>query len=253
LEADGTEKSSTPSKFQPDAPEYLPSPMPLVFPRELKAGDQWEGQEKIGFLALPPHGFQVAYRVSGEENVGDAACWKVEKKIAEFLPTTRSLSNGSAEVTYESFVERFWVGKSQPLLMRWERAVQVTYVQGRASARYDHSWDIVLQSQQTLPATELAAREEQLKALRSIEDKLTLAGSKDAATAAKAFKSKYPRSPYLSVLSLATDIADDLKKQTTRPKTGPFSVTLSELSTGKWMSLWDLRGKIIVLNFFASW
>lgn len=250
--ADGTEKSSAPSKFQPESPEYFPT-MPMSFPREVQAGAKWQAREKIGFLKLPPVTFEVTYRVAGEEKVGDVACWKVEKTLNETLPSTRSVLEGTAEMTFESFTERFYVGKSQPLLARWERAMQVAFKQGSASARYEHTWDLALQSQQTLPAEELTSRTEQLKALQSIEEKLTVTGFKDAETAVNEFKSKYSNSPYQAFIPLAAALINDLKLEASRPKTGPFSVVLTELNSGKKMSLFDLRGKIILVNFFASW
>jgi hypothetical protein len=257
-------KSTTPSPNVSPASAVIGAlAVPLTPRAELKAGDQWRQTEALPALPLPP--LELVYTVGGETKVGDRTCLKIEKKLGPALPYKHEAGGGTLELT--DYGQTICVDPATGQVLSDQVHESVRRIAGEQRVTVDVNVSVQHQETRQLSTTELESRVKQAAALDRVQKSLSslrpgadLKKTMDeAAKEVTAFRRDYPKSPYASALDSVEGMLGQMRSvvdrearlQGLKDRPAP-TFTLKNLA-GKEQTLGAYRGKIILLNFFASW
>jgi peroxiredoxin len=237
--------------------------IPLTPRAELAAGQTWRQTEQL--LAMPPHPLEIIYTVAGDAKVGDRTCTKIEKKLAQPLPFKQDAGPQSLALT--DYGQTLCVDPETGQVVSGQLHQEVQISAGPQKATLDLSAEVSLQQTRQLSTDELATRVKQAAALDHLQHTLFTFGPDadnkkvvaDAGHEAAAFHKQFPDSPYAPLLTRLDDIRGKMQAQIDREGrlpglkgTAAPGFALKTLA-GKQQTLGAYRGKIVLLNFFASW
>lgn len=238
-------------------------PLPLAPRAELKTGDEWRKAEPLPLM--PPRPLEQVSTVAGETKVGDHSCLKVEKKLAQSLPLKQDLGGATLEVT--DYGQTLCVDPGTGQVWSHELHQHLRQSGGGRQVEIDLKVAVTLQEIRQVQATDLAARVKQAETLDRVQRALftprSSADRKQAVVAAgkelAALRKDYPDSPYAPAIARLDQMVAGVREQAEREarlqglkdKPAP-DFTLKNLA-GKEQTLGAYRGKLILLNFFASW
>ena len=239
------------------APQLLP-----VIDRRLKKGVKWT--LKSGPAPGLPAGTPLTLTVTGQEKAGSKLCWVVSVKPTAGLP----LMAGPIRVT--QCEQKLWVDTAGGEVHRTSVVIRASGKQGAQTLTMKVAMDLRLQQVGTYPAAKLAARKREFAAYQALDNKLraAFASRPDLKTVdgliktVNAHQKKYARGAYVkAVASIADSLRSARRIVTSAPRGGGGSTLVGKraprisLKTleGKTISLSGLKGKVVLLNFFASW
>jgi len=220
-------------------------------------GSRWEGPAGP---ALPP-GSRLTFRIEKEEAINQRDCWVVFAVPAQKLPVRTDLM----EVNTCEY--RAWVAKDNGDVLKATSLLETTYRRANGKPKYRTETNIQLKSKAQMSAK--ATRE------RRIEGEALLAASRQYARALRAgagwkqlgkqaealerHRAKYAGGQYDGVAaSLARRIRSEQTILRRRAKlvelvgkpAPKFDIPSLD---GRAINLRDYRGRVVLLNFFATW
>lgn len=250
------------------------------------AGRRWLVDEH--HPALLSRMFSVLYQVVGETKVGARTCVTLEKRLGNQLPANvnfpkewRNLEPPRREFAEGYFEELTDYGETlaiDPVTMEvlsQKLHARRRQVLGKERITLDLSAAITLRQIRQLAPAEVASRVRQSEILGRVEQAEMLVGGERAATGSlspkesrvleeaaqilAAFRKEFPNSPYLpavppietSLTQLRRAAHEEARLQAMRGKPAP-DFRLKGLD-GKEETFGAYRGKLVLLNFFASW
>jgi peroxiredoxin len=236
---------------------------PVTPQAELKAGQEWRRKESLPAMPFKP--LEIVSTVVGETKVGERAGLKIEKKLSEALPYKQEVGGGTLELTEYGQTVSVDPETGQVLADRLHGSAR--FSAGDRQVTLEFGADVSLQSTNQLSETELAARVKQAAAIDRVQRAMFEAPPSaqrakvlaDAANQAAAFKKTYPDSPYAPALARLDELLGQVRTQVERQarteglKGSPAPAFALKNLAGKPQTLAAYRGKIVVLNFFASW
>jgi peroxiredoxin len=238
--------------------------VPLTPQADLKSGQTWRRKEPVA--GVPLKAVEFISTVTGETKVGDRAALKIEKKPAPALPIQQDLGPGST-IELTDYSETVQVDSETGQVLTDEVHGQARFNTGERKISLDFSANLSLQESKQLSETELAARVKQAAAIDRVQramfsappdaDRAKLLA--DAAKETAAFKKEYPDSPYTPALAQLDGVLGQMRAQAEMEapsqslKNKPAPTFALKSLAGKLQSLAAYKGKIVVLNFFASW
>jgi hypothetical protein len=237
--------------------------LPVPFADGLKPGDRRLSRSPLLAYSAPfPQTVPMLRRVVGTERVGPRRCARIERKLAVRLPWsafgTRVLSYG----------EQFWVDQATGVLVKYQGAVRLR--DGSEDGVATLSASLQLTEVRPLSASELQQRRQQAQLLAETARLLASRSGaveeihlRQAQARMQEFQRRFPRSPYAAA---ATSLGQSLrwhegylqrqqKREAARAaflQQPAHAVSLKALD-GKEQTLGEYRGKLVLLNFFASW
>jgi peroxiredoxin len=243
--------------------------VPLAPQAELKAGQEWRRKESLP--GLPPNPTEIVYTVTGQTKIGDRTGLKIEKKLAQALPFKQEAgagpqgSRGTLELT--EYGQTICVDPETGLVLSDQVQGQARFTAGAQAVTLSFSASAALQETRQLSQADVIARVKQAALINRVQSTLfsITPGSdykKALAEASKqsaSFKKDHAGSPYAPALARLEQFLGAMSAQAERDsrleglqgKTAP-AFALKDL-TGKQQTLAAYRGKIVLLNFFASW
>jgi peroxiredoxin len=237
--------------------------VPITPRADLKPGQEWRQAEQLA--AMPPHPLEIIYTVAGDAKVGDRTGTKIEKKLAQTLPFKQEMGPQSLDLT--DYGQTLCVDPETGQVLSGQLHQEAQVSTGQQKATLALSADVSLQQTRQLSTDELATRVKQAAALDHLQHTLFSFGPDtdnkkvvaDAGREAAAFRKQFSNSPYAPLLARLDDIRGQMQAQVEREGRLPGlkgtpapAFTLKSLS-GKQQTLEAYRGKIVLLNFFASW
>jgi len=237
--------------------------LPAPFRGGLEPGAQHLARVPLFGYAPPfPQSFPVRRRVVGAESIGARRCLRIERRLAARLPL----------ITFWLRIlehrEQFWVDRASGALVKYEGMARVQEGDHGPTATLTAS--LRLQGVRTLPTPELRQRQAQA---RDLIDTAALlwnpagepaeARVREAQARLERFRQTYSHSPYApAAASLAARVQSamggsqrerELAAQQAALVGKPAPVLAVKDLEGKEQTLGNYRGKIILLNVFASW
>lgn len=236
---------------------------PLSPQPELKMGQEWRRKEVLP--AMPPPAVEVVYTVTGETKVGDRTALKIEKKLAQALPHKQPLGAGTLELT--DYGQTINVDPATGIVLSEEVRGKARLAAGERQATLDYKATVSLTETRQLSPADLAARVKQAATIDRVQRAIFGADPgadrkqalAEASKELEAFRKEHTSSPYTPALARLEGILGQVRAQAEREaamdslkgKPAP-AIALKDLA-GKEHTLGAYRGKIILLNFFASW
>lgn len=237
--------------------------VPLSPKAELKQGLEWRSKEVLP--SMPPPPAEVVFTVGGESKVGDRMGIKIEKKLAQALPYKQQVGGGTLELI--DYGQTITVDPATGVVLADEVRGSARFTAGEQKVTLDYKVAVNLTQTRQLSDADLAARVEQAAAISKVQDLIFSGGPgsdrnkimADATKAIAAFRKEHAASPYTPALARLEEIVGQIRSRGEREsrlenlkgKPAP-AIALKDLS-GKEQTLGAYRGKIILLNFFASW
>jgi hypothetical protein len=262
----GADLTVTPAQALPGGPlgailQTLSAPLtPQV---ELKSGQEWRRKEMLP--AMPPPPVEVVYTVAGETKVGDRAGLKIEKKLAQALPYKQPVGGGTLELI--DYGQTITVDPTTGVVLSDQVRGSGRFTAGDQKVTLDYGVTVNLTETRQLSDADLAARVKQAAAIDQVQSAIFSGGPgsdrkqmlADATRSIAAFRKEHASSPYTPALARLEEIVGQIRSQADREtrseslkgKPAP-AIALKDLA-GKEQTLGAYRGKIILLNFFASW
>jgi len=227
----------------------------------LQEGKEWTAKERL--LPRPEVDAEVCYQVRGQEKVGETLCWLISRSLPK--PVSVPEMEG---VQFAKIADSLWVSAQTGLVVRLKREGTLQLPQGALTATIQ----LDLQSVKPLDEPTFAQRLKELQAIKAIHQKVGInllrEPRKEALDAAEnaiaEFQRQFKDSPYLAPLQTWLRIVQALRQQLEQAteQKQPQGAAIGqpapdfELPTvdGKRkVKLSDLKGKVVVLNFFAHW
>ena len=238
--------------------------LPLAFAAIPTAGE--EVREPFRLLALPGEGqLSGVRRVTGTARIGARQCLVVERRLADPLPVKLEGSLAVFPILIEAFSEKLWVEAESGVLVRYEGRMGFKPGADAVGQTVAIECRLALAGVKRLSPAETRTRRQQAVALQATVrqiDKLADAADPAAATARlrarlRDFQRRNPNSPYREVVR--SQLAALQERQALPVQRAPQllgkpapELRLKDLE-GKERTLAEFRGKIVILNFFASW
>jgi hypothetical protein len=235
-------------------------PLPLFRPpgsalADLQPGQTWYTTEHLSMPGVRAP--WVDFTVAGETTVAGRPCMRITLAGRE-LPSKNSIGDGSVDVT--DFGGTVCVERDTGLVVSDERHQTVRYAVGPHPYRMEAKTSLTLKEARQLSGDELAARVKQAEAIAHME-RLAFGEEPgpsrkqqvtEAQQAMTQFRRDYPASPYGPALApIAAYLRPEARRLALVDETAP-AFRLQDL-TGQEKTLAAYRGKLILLNFFASW
>jgi peroxiredoxin len=236
---------------------------PLSPQAELKTGQEWRRKETLP--AMPPPPAELVYTVTGESKVGDRAAVKIEKKAVQALPIKYPVGAGSLELT--DYGQTINVDPATGIVLSEDVHGSARLTAGERTATLDYKASVSLTETRQLSADDLAARVKQAAMIDRVQQAIFAAaqgadakqGLADATKEVASFRKEHASSPYAPALSRLDDILGQVRAQSVREsamdnlKGKPAPARALKDLTGKDQTLAAYKGKVVMLNFFASW
>jgi hypothetical protein len=243
------------------------------------AGRRWLTNEH--HPALLSASFWVLYQVAGETRVGARTCVVLKKRLGSHLPANvenlfpmdwRNLEPARRDWVEGYFEELTDYGEAlviDPVTMEvvsQKLHARRRQVLGKERITLDLSAAITLREIRQLAPAEVASRVRQAEMLGRVEQAATRGPSatepealEAAAQTLAAFRKEFPGSPYApaippieaSLTQLRRAAHEEARLQAMKGKTAP-DFRLKNVD-GKEETFGAYRGKLVLLNFFASW
>ncbi len=225
--------------------------------QRLESGKSWAVKERV-FVPLDLEG-EIQYTVKGKEKLGDSQCFLVTRTLPKPLPIPQS-----KEAQFSKIADTLWVDEKTGIVRKIQRE---TVLQIREGQILTINLQLELKSTKVLDEQTFAQRLKELDAIKSVRQKLVPILSQpseetlDAAgKAIGEFLQKFPNSPYRPHLETWQRVTEILKRQVQRQqqqgaligKPAP-DFELPTVDSKRKVKLSDLKGKVVVLNFFAHW
>jgi hypothetical protein len=231
--------------------------------------------------ALLSASFWVLYQVAGETKVGARTCVTIEKRLGNHLPANiqnlfpkewRNLEPARRDWVEGYFEELTDYGETLAIdpatmeVVSQKLHARRRQVLGKERITLDLSAAITLRKIRQLTPAEVASRVRQAEMLGRVEQAATRGPSakepkdlEEAAQTLAAFRKEFPGSPYTaaippieaSLTQLRREAHEEARLQAMKGKTAP-DFRLKNLD-GKQETFGAYRGKLVLLNFFASW
>jgi hypothetical protein len=252
--AGGPERPSRSVFGDPLMPLLWNRPIPYGSSSDLHVGQSWTTNE---FLVLAGvRSPTVLYRVVGQTRSGGRNCLKLQSTIED--PPSRSEYSGTT-IELTDYTGSRCIEQGSGLLVSDQWSATVLYTAGGRQARLDVKAAIALVNTRQLPPEQIARRVQQAAAIGSIEQ--TAFGQpapdrkkqiSDLQQSIAKFRREYPGSAYAAALDpIATYVEPEAHRLALMGSPAP-EFRLMDLE-GKQQTLGAYRGKLILLNFFASW
>ncbi|HID05618.1 MAG TPA: TlpA family protein disulfide reductase [Armatimonadetes bacterium] len=238
--------------------------LPLIWhlPDKLTANIKWENSEFVDLPGIPPDKMQVAYRVLGLEKIGDRECWKIERTLVN-QPMRIQLRQGQL---YLQLTEHIWLDRSSLTAIGCKHSSTVELKRGNASTKLMRTYELRLSNQRKLSAQQLTQQRKRMLTVFNIaqqiigiteqatEQQMNVVERTIANAAKDLTDAPYPilMQRIQRVLKLARERWEQSRKVAMMIGKVAPDFTLPTL-TGAQIKLSALRGKVVVLNFFASW
>jgi hypothetical protein len=253
--------SGTPDPIRGPVLDAVQVPFP---PRaELKPGEQWHQAVALPYMARQP--LDTVSTVEGFGKVVDHPCLQIENRLSQPLPVQQHLTDSTQEVT--DYGETLCVDADTGEVRSVELHESVTARAKTLQLTNTVTLQVTLQGTRQIPAAELVRRARQAETLDRVQQALLgdasgtdhLKTIEAARRDLSAFQKEYPDSPYAPVVARLDHAISDARAQAERGtqfqaltgRPAP-AFTLRDLA-GKEQTLAAYRGKLILLNFFASW
>jgi cytochrome c biogenesis protein CcmG/thiol:disulfide interchange protein DsbE len=230
--------------------------LPFAPRADLKVGQKWREWERFPMMPRPVE-LEVVYTATERAKLGSRPCLKVEGKLTRPLPVKVDLGGFSYSLTEFGHTLCVTPAGGQVLSHR----LHVT--QRRTSGTLDFNVALALQGTRKLSPAELASRVEQAAAIDQLQFSRSAADRKKSVAegmqAIAAFRRDHPGSPYAPALGPIEAALAGRRRAAEAPeraqalKGGPAPEFRLKSLSGEERTLADYRGKIILLNFFASW
>jgi hypothetical protein len=223
----------------------------------LQAGKEWATKERL--LLRPEVDAEVRYQVQGQEKVGDTACWLVTRSLPKPVPVP-----DMEGVQFAKIADSLWVNAQTGLVVRLKREGMLQLPQGALTATIQ----LDLQSVKPLDEATFAQRLKELQAIKVVQQKLginllqspTKEGLDAAENAIAEFQRQFKDSPYLAYLQTWLRIVQSVRQGMERAEKQGAAIgqpapdfELPTVDGKRKVKLSDLKGKVVVLNFFAHW
>lgn len=232
-------------------------PVYFLSPQRLGTNKGWTVKERL--LTLPELDGEVRYEAKGKEKVGDAECVVVTRALPKPIPIPQS---EGAQIT--KIADTLWIDVPTGLARRIQREGALQIREGQTFSTTLH---LELKRVKMLDEATFAQRVKELEAIKLVQGNLGLKilsqPSKEALDAAEQviaeFRQKFKDSPYLSHLEnwqrIIGSVRQRLQQQQLQGSLIGQPAPEFELPSleGKKVKLSDLRGKVVLLNFFAHW
>jgi hypothetical protein len=237
--------------------------LPAPFRGALAPGAQHLARVPLFGYAPPfPQTFPVRRRVVGEAQIGPHRCLRIERRLATRLP----LSTFWLRILQHK--EEFWIDRATGALVRYEGTARVQ--EGDHGPVSTLTAALRLQGVRPLPTSELRQRQAQARDLVVAADLLwnpagepSEARVREAQSRLQHFRQAYPHSPYApAAAALAARVQgalggrqreQEMAAQQAALVGKPAPALAVKDLEGKEQTLGNYRGKIILLNVFASW
>lgn len=265
IDAQGEEETVSLQQILPEIPPFPFTrqfvqilPVYLLPVQRLKGGKEWSVKERL-LAPLDLEG-EIHYAVKGREKLGDAQCFVVARTLPKPLPIPQAKDAQILKVA-----DTLWVDEQTGIVRQIQREFALQVREGQTLAT---ELKLELKGAKVLDEKTFAQRLKELEATKSVQQKLgTLLLSKpskealdEAEQAIGEFLQKFPNSPYRIHLETWQRVTQILRQQVQRQeRQGALVGNLApdfELPTvdkSRKVKLSDLRGKVVVLNFFAHW
>jgi hypothetical protein len=237
--------------------------LPAPFGAGLKPGEAAIARAPLfGFGPPFPQTLPLRCRATGEETVEGRSCVRIERTPATGLPL------GLTFMRLLELRELFWIERESGAVVKYEGTARVQDRGDPAATLLTAT--LRLKQVREIPEADLKQRREEARRLMEAADLLAgrfgepgEARVKEAQSHLERFRRDAPRSPYLAAATSLEAIAGNYLGQARREqelaqrqaalvgKRAP-AVRLKDLA-GKERTLGEYRGKIILLNAFASW
>jgi peroxiredoxin len=235
---------------------------PLTPQADLKTGLQWTRKQTIPLLSQTP--VEVTGTVGAETKVGARAALPIVKKLAASLPYQQPF--GTATLLLTDYGQTIKVDPATGVVLEEEIHGRVQLTSGQRKMNGEYRATLALTETRQLSDTERASRIRQAEAIDRVHQSLLATGGslnkqrvQETGSQIAAFRQEFPSSPYASVLEPISEMLKQLGSQIDRTERhqklagSPAPAFALKDLTGKQQTLAAHRGKIVVLNFFASW
>jgi hypothetical protein len=239
-------------------------PLPIPFGTARKAGERWISRAPFFGLTPPfPQNLPFRHRVLGAARVGLRRCWRIERTIAAPLPLTAWVMRVLA------YRELFWVDASRGVLLKYQGSASFQNGPAKAPATWVTA-SLEWKGLRTLPAAAARARGGQARLLTEAAGMLFSRSGEpgevrlqQAQARLASLRQSYPHSAYAPAAAALGELVrmglgdiargQELERQHAAliGKLAPV-ISLKDLE-GKAHTLGEYRGKLILLNVFASW
>lgn len=234
--------------------------LPAYFlpPQKLEVGKTWTAKERL-FVPLEFEG-EVQYAVKGKEKLGDSQCFVVTRVLPKPFPIPQA-----QDAQILKIADTLWADEQTGIVRRIQREFVLQIRQGQTLAT---NLQLELKGIKVLDEQTLTQRLKELEAVKSVQQKLGLSilskPNKEtldvAEQAINEFLQKFPSTPYRIHLETWQRVTQILRQQVQRQQQQGALIgqpapdfELPTVDKKRKVKLSDLKGKVIVLNFFAHW
>lgn len=233
-------------------------PAYFLSPQKLESEKTWTAKERL-FVPLEFEG-EVKYTVKGREKLGDSRCFVVTRVLPNPFPIPQT-----QDAQILKIADTLWVDEQTGIVKRIQREFVLQIRQGQTLTT---NLQLELKGMKVLDEQTLTQRLKELEAVKSVQQKLGLPilskPSKETLDAAEQaineFLQKFPNTPYRIHLETWQRVTQILKQQVQRQQQQGALVgqpapdfELPTVDKQRKVKLSDLKGKVVVLNFFAHW
>ena len=233
-----------------------------LLPRlEVSTEGQWYGPR--GSLLADWPEVRLAHRVAGQADIEGRRCWVVESRPDAKLPLL------ARPMSYTQALQRTWVEIATGHVLRATASSQIEVGEGGERLIMRYSTRLDLEETKPIPKKRAKKLAKEADAALALADRFSAIrrarGSEEAIAAFdrtwKQYGKKHRKSAYYAAARQLRAQVDELKlfaagqvePAPNRLLNKPAPKIRLKTLDGKTVSLSDMKGKVVLLNFFASW